>query len=85
MHFLPNYFPLNQIGIVLRGCVISELVPGGPAHCCGELNPGDKILRVDGEHVTEDTISLKLIGSDTPETIITLSVSRGIEVLKLNS
>lgn len=61
--------------------MISELVPGGPAHCCGELNPGDKILRVDGESVTEDTISIKLVGCDTPETMLTLSVSRGIEVV----
>lgn len=69
-----------QIGLVLRGCVISELVPGGPAHCCGELNPGDRILSVDGEEVTEDNISLKLIGTDVSDTMVTLCVSRNREV-----
>ena len=70
-----------QIGLVLRGCVISELVPGGPAHCCGELNPGDRILCVDGENVTEETISVKLIANDVPDSVVTLSVSRDLEVV----
>jgi C-terminal processing protease CtpA/Prc len=65
---------------VLRGCVIGELVPGGPAHCCGELNPGDRILSVDGEEVTEKDIAIKLVGSDVPDTLVTLNVTRNWEV-----
>jgi len=43
------------VGIILRegisGVVISDLIKGGPAERCGQIIPGDLIVRIDGKPV----------------------------------
>lgn len=63
-----------QIGIMLHGLTIDKMVEGGPAQSSGLLEPGDEILKVDGKEVTEDTFPGIVIGSDSPGSIVTLTV-----------
>ena len=59
---------------MLCGLTIDQMVEGGPAHNSGLLEPGDELLKVDGKDVTEDTFPSIVIGSDTPGSIVTLTV-----------
>jgi S1-C subfamily serine protease len=64
----------TQIGIMLCGMTIEQMVWGGPAHNSGQLEPGDQILKVDGKDVTEDTFPSVVMAVDTPGSIVTLTV-----------
>ena len=59
---------------MLCGLTIDQMVEGGPAHNSGQLEPGDELLKVDGKDVTEDTFQSIIMGSDTPGSIVTLTV-----------
>ncbi|MFA5258064.1 MAG: carboxy terminal-processing peptidase [Opitutales bacterium] len=56
---------LEGIGAVLSDedgyCVVRELMSGGPAELCGQLNPGDKIVAVaQGPEEPVDVVDMKL-------------------------
>ena len=41
---------------MLAGCMVDNMVVGGPAEVSGMLQKGDIIVTVDGETVTPDTV-----------------------------
>jgi carboxyl-terminal processing protease len=56
---------LQGIGAMLSSedgyCIVGELVPGGPAELCGQVNPGDKIVAVaQGTEEPVDVVDMKL-------------------------
>lgn len=62
-----------QVGMMLMGCTIENMVLGGPAYNSHELDKGDIILKVDGEQVDQDSLLPALIGSDVPGEATTLA------------
>eukprot|EP00961_Rhodomonas_salina_P145861 1963488-Rhodomonas_salina.1 len=46
----------TSLGMVLAGCVIDDLVVGGPAALSQKIQKGDKILKVDEVPVSLDTV-----------------------------
>jgi hypothetical protein len=58
--------PQVQVGMMLMGCTIENMVMGGPAYNSYKLDKGDIILKVDGKPVDEDSLLPALIGSDVP-------------------
>jgi len=62
-------------GIMLAGSRIDNLVIGGPAFNSGKLSKNDEILRVDGTVCsTQKQIFDLIVGSDEPDTPVTLTV-----------
>jgi len=51
---------------MLLGCVIDNMVVGGPAYTSQKLDKGDVIVKIDGKDVNQDTLLPRLIGSDQP-------------------
>ncbi|KAJ1479976.1 hypothetical protein T484DRAFT_1901868, partial [Baffinella frigidus] len=41
----------STVGIILRGRLVTEVLPWGPAHLSGGIEPGDEIVEVDGRGV----------------------------------
>lgn len=70
-----------QVGLLLQGCTVDQLVVGGPAYNSGELDKGDEIVRVDGVAVDTDTLLKTLIGADAPGSTVTLHVHKGGPVI----
>ncbi len=64
----------TTVGLMVDGLTIDNIVIGGPAHNSGELNRGDRIVAVDFQSVTEDTLPDLLIGEDVPLSTVTLTV-----------
>ena len=73
-----------QIGIMLLGTMIDNLVVGGPAYNSRQLHHGDIILKVDGIPVTQNNIHDVMVGNDTPGSPIVVSVARGGPKVKLD-
>jgi S1-C subfamily serine protease len=69
-------FDRDQVGIMLRGCIIDNMVIGGPAYNVGLLRRGDIITGVDGVPATEETVLTMLLGDDVPGSQVTLKMSR---------
>ena len=68
---------------MLHGVVIDHMIEGGPAHKSNQLEPGDRVLKVDGKDVTEDTLPGMVIGSDMPGSIVTLTVQKASDEVRL--
>lgn len=43
-------------GLMLAGCMVDNMVIGGPADLCDVLDKGDKIVTVDGQPVTVENV-----------------------------
>jgi C-terminal processing protease CtpA/Prc len=67
----------RQVGLMLKGTIIDQLVVGGPAYNSGDLDRGDFVEAVDGTPVDQDSILKTLIGLDTPGSMVTLTVRKG--------
>ena len=63
-----------QVGLMLHENTINNILEGGPADQCGQLERGDVIIAVDGEQVTAESVAEALIGSDIPSTWVVLTV-----------
>jgi hypothetical protein len=57
---------LATVGLVTQGLVVENMVVGGPAYTCAELDRGDIVTKVDGIDVTEETFPRAVIGVDLP-------------------
>jgi C-terminal processing protease CtpA/Prc len=68
---------LWQVGLVLNGLQITDIVVGGPAYTCKQLDRGDLILKVDGKDVTLQGSRDALIGCDLPGSSVTITVQKG--------
>jgi C-terminal processing protease CtpA/Prc len=68
---------LVQVGLVLKGVEVKNTVPGGPAFTSMCLEPGDVLIAVDGNFVTDLTVDNMLVGIDKPGTLVTLTVAKG--------
>ena len=66
-----------QIGIMLLGTMIDNLVVGGPAYNSRQLHHGDIILKVDGIPVNQNNIHEIMVGNDSPGSPMVVSVARG--------
>ena len=64
----------TTVGIMVDGLVIDNMVIGGPAHNNGHLDRGDRIIAVDSQPVSEETLPELLIGDDIPSSTVTLTV-----------
>ncbi len=74
----------RQVGIMINGTTVDNLLVGGPAYSCKEMEQGDVIIKVDSVDVTEDNIRDLLVGNDTPGTPMQIEIAKGgIKVLKL--
>ena len=52
------------IGLMLTGCAIDDTMPGSPSFLCGKIKPGDVILEVDDQKVTEENVVEMIKGAD---------------------
>ena len=66
----------STVGLQLDGCVVDNLVVGGPAFNCRQIHEGDTILKIDGKSVTDDTIMSCLVGPDLPGSAVTLTLDQ---------
>lgn len=67
---------LHDLGIpVQQQVVVAEVSKGTPA--VGKLQPGDVLLAVDGQKVTDETVLRNLISKRTPGAPVRLTVLRG--------
>ena len=55
---------------MLHENTIDNILEGGPAHQCGQLERGDVIVAVDGKEVGAANAAEALIGSDIPGTFV---------------
>ncbi|MCB9763336.1 MAG: PDZ domain-containing protein [Alphaproteobacteria bacterium] len=76
--------PRGLLGIELvggpQGVVIGRVVPGSPAS--GALEPGDLLVAVDGQPVSDDAAARRLL-SGAPGAPVRLTVRRGGDTLEL--
>jgi len=67
------------VGVMLNDLVIHNMVVGGPAYKCKQLEVGDEIIKVDGVEVSADRFEefqKALIGDDVPGSTLTLTVRK---------
>jgi hypothetical protein len=69
--------PRSTVGILLNGLVIDDIVLGGPAFNAEQIDKGDTILRVDDIDVTAETVQRALIGTDKPESTVSIVIKKG--------
>eukprot|EP00960_Hanusia_phi_P045431 757239-Hanusia_phi.AAC.1 len=85
--FSSNFKTRSTVGIMLTGCIIENLVVGGPAYNCQKLNRGDKIIKVDDKLVNSDNVATELVGSDQPGSEVFIEVQKSggmISTVKLS-
>jgi hypothetical protein len=75
--FLYEMIRRSQVGIIIHGTTIEATVMGGPAYNSKQIDPGDVILRVDGENATADNIKELLVGEDLPGSSVTVALAKG--------
>jgi C-terminal processing protease CtpA/Prc len=68
---------LEQIGIMILGTMVDNLVVGGPAFNSRQLQHGDVIIKVDGAPVTQANIHEMMVGNDVPGTPVLVTIARG--------
>ncbi len=61
-----NKAALTTVGLLVHGLTVASIVVGGPAYAAMRLSPGDIIINVDGQEVTEDTFPDAVVGCDVP-------------------
>jgi C-terminal processing protease CtpA/Prc len=76
-HQQQDFHTTSTVGIMLQDLTIDNLVVGGPAYRCKQLDKGDVILRVDGVEVVLETIQQQITGTDLPGSEVTLTVMKG--------
>ena len=62
---------------MLNDLIIDNMVIGGPAYKCKQLDRGDKILKVDGYEVDVNNFQATLLGDDIPGSFVILTVLKG--------
>ena len=60
----------------MNGTTIELTVVGGPAYNSKELEPGDTILKVDGQTATEANVKELLIGDDKPGSAVDIFLEK---------
>ncbi|EKX46190.1 hypothetical protein GUITHDRAFT_138319 [Guillardia theta CCMP2712] len=73
--FSSNFKTRSTVGIMLTGCIIENLVVGGPAYNSQKLSRGDKIVKVDDKAVNSDNVASELVGSDQPGSEVRIFVN----------
>jgi len=68
---------MRQVGIMLNDLIIDNMVIGGPAYKCKQLDRGDKIIKIDGCDVDENNFQKILLGDDIPGSSVILTVLKG--------
>ena len=67
----------SQVGIMINGTTVDNLLVGGPAYSSKKLAQGDIIISVDSTEATEANIVELLVGNDTPGTPMEIVVAKG--------
>ena len=68
-------YPRTTIGLSLRGLVVEEVYPGGPAAVSALVGKGDEVVAVnDVPVVARDRLSAAIIGDDTPDSAVLLNL-----------
>jgi hypothetical protein len=62
--FITLFNRLSQVGIIVHGTTVDDLILGGPAYNSKKLAQGDVIIKVDSVEATEENINDLLIGKD---------------------
>ena len=76
--FVSERYPVcRQVGLMLNGMAIDNMVVGGPAYNSGQLQQNDVIVQIDGMPVSNENIHDSLLGSDIPGSTVTITVRRG--------
>jgi len=70
---------------MLHGVIIDNMIEGGPAHKSNQLEQGDIVLKVDGRDVNEDTLPGMVIGADIPGSIVTLTVQKASQEVRVRT
>ena len=72
----------STVGLMLNDLCIYNMVIGGPAYKCKQLEVGDEIVKVDGVKVSTDRFDdfqKALIGSDVPGSSVSITVRKPSE------
>jgi hypothetical protein len=64
------------LGLMLDGCVVDNVLIGGPAHSSGALRKGNIIVAVDKQLVSTDNVLASIVGSDTPGSSVILTLKK---------
>ena len=72
---------LNDGSAVRRGVQVREVTPGGPAWSAG-IRPGDVLMTLDGEDLSDARALLLTISQRQPGGRVEFSVQRGAEVFE---
>lgn len=73
-----------QIGLQLRGCTVVGVLEWSPASCTA-IGPGDIVTAVNGVEVDNTNVFPILIGSDIPDTAVSIDFVHGGRGTKLNA
>ena len=65
------------LGMIMSELTIDRILPAGPASECSALDPGDRLLKVDGIDVDADNFQQLLRGCDQPGSLVTLTIMKG--------
>jgi C-terminal processing protease CtpA/Prc len=57
--------------------LVENVMTGSPAYFSRNILKGDIIVKVDGEFVQGSDLQKKIVGDDTPGSMVTLTVKRG--------
>ncbi len=66
-----------QVGIMINGLTVDNLLVGGPAYSSKKMGQGDVILQVDSVNATEQNIRDLLVGNDTPGAPMDVVIAKG--------
>jgi C-terminal processing protease CtpA/Prc len=64
-----------QVGILLNGTTVVDMVMGSPASVSRQISKGDIILEVDNKEVNPENVIQGLCGQDIPGTEILLKIA----------
>ena len=65
-----------QVGIMLNGMTIDNMIIGGPAYNSRVLDKGDVICKIDQMPVSLEELPHALLGSDVPGSSVVLTVRK---------
>ena len=69
--------PRSTVGLLLNGAYVDDVIVGGPAFNTEQIEKGDTIVRVDNVEVTAENVQRALIGTDRPESTVTVTIKKG--------
>jgi chromosome segregation ATPase len=75
MGVLPPGVPKSTVGLMLHGCLVDNVLTGGPA-CSMGFEKGDVIVQIDGHEVNTSNIHDYLLGDDIPGHFVEITIRK---------